>query len=108
MFILLIPKIDDNLKILTNDEMRDFVAINFSEYFKSTREKPQNHILVFPTAPDEVEKFAKIMESNSSDNCEYRYNIGILDVFDHELQLINSKPMIQNKLKEFLSEFRQL
>ena len=39
MFILYIPKIDDNLKILTDDEMRDFVAINFSENFKSTREK---------------------------------------------------------------------
>ena len=27
------------LKILTNDEVKDFVAINFSEYFKSAKEK---------------------------------------------------------------------
>ena len=37
--MLHIPKIDDNLKILTDDEVKDFVAINFSEYFKSTIEK---------------------------------------------------------------------
>ena len=28
-----------NLKILTDDELKDFVVINFDEYFKSTREK---------------------------------------------------------------------
>ena len=37
--MLYIPKIDDYLKILTNEEEKVFVAINFSEYFKSTREK---------------------------------------------------------------------
>ena len=37
--MLYIPKIDDYIKILTDDEMNDSVAINFSEYFKSTREK---------------------------------------------------------------------
>ena len=37
--MLYIPKIGDYLKILTYDEVKDFVAINFSEYFKSTREK---------------------------------------------------------------------
>ena len=37
--MLHIPKIDDYLKFLTDDEVKDFVAINFSEYFKSTREK---------------------------------------------------------------------
>ena len=34
-----IPKIDDSLKILNDEEVKDFVGINFSEYFKSTREK---------------------------------------------------------------------
>ena len=34
-----IPKIDGYLNILTNEETKDFLAINFSEYFKSTREK---------------------------------------------------------------------
>ena len=39
-----IPKIDDYLKILTDDEMKDFVAINFSAYFKSTKEKPHSKL----------------------------------------------------------------
>ena len=32
-------RIDNYLKILTDDEVKDFAAINFSEYFKSTRER---------------------------------------------------------------------
>ena len=35
--MLYIPKIDDYSKILTDEEVTNFVAINFSEYFKSTR-----------------------------------------------------------------------
>ena len=34
-----ISKTDDYLKILTGDEVKNFVIINFAEYFKSTREK---------------------------------------------------------------------
>ena len=34
-----IPKIDNYLKILTDEEVKDFVAINFSEYFKSISEE---------------------------------------------------------------------
>ena len=37
--MLYIPKIDDYLKILTDEEVKDFVAINFSKYFNTTREK---------------------------------------------------------------------
>ena len=37
--MLHIPKIGDYLKIFTDEEMKDFVAINFSEYFKSIGEK---------------------------------------------------------------------
>ena len=36
-----IPKIDDYLKILTDEEVKDFneyLAINFNKYFKSIRE----------------------------------------------------------------------
>ena len=33
-----IPKIGDYLKILTDDELKDFVVVNFGEYFKSTKE----------------------------------------------------------------------
>ena len=36
--MLYILKIDDYLKMLTDEEVKDFVAINFSEYFKSIRE----------------------------------------------------------------------
>ena len=67
--MLYIPKVDDYLKILTDDEVKDFVAINFSEFFKSTREKlyfklneEQNLrkvaklLYIFLKTPDEVEK----------------------------------------------------
>ena len=37
--MLHIPKIDDYLKLLTVEEVKDFVAINFNEYFKSVREE---------------------------------------------------------------------
>ena len=37
--MLYIPKIDDYLKFVTDDGVKDFVSINFSEYFKSTSEK---------------------------------------------------------------------
>ena len=77
--MLCVPKIGDSLKILTNDEVKDFVAINFSEYFTSTRKKmysklseEQNlrkvaeSLYIFLTTPDEVEKYVEIMQSNSS------------------------------------------
>ena len=115
-----VPKIGYYLRILTNDEVKDFVAISFSKYFKSTREKlysklneEQNlrkvakSLYIFLTTPDEIEKYAKMMRSNSSDNGVHRYNIEILNLFDPELQLINIKPMIKKKLKEFLSELKK-
>ena len=34
-----ISKIEDNLNILIDDEVKDFVVINFDEYFKSMTEK---------------------------------------------------------------------
>ena len=37
--MLYIPKINNYIKILTDEEVKDFVAINFSEYFKSIREE---------------------------------------------------------------------
>ena len=54
---------------------------------------------MFLTTPDEVEKYVEIMQSNSSDNCMHCSNIEILNIFDPELQLINNKLMIKNKLK---------
>ena len=106
--MLYIPKIDDNLKILTYKEAKDFVAIDFSQYFKSTKEKLYSKLneeqnlrkvakllYMFLTTPDEVEKY---VQSNSSDNCVHQYNVEILNIFDSELQLINTKPTIKNKL----------
>ena len=46
------------------------------------------------------------MESNSFDKCTHRYNVKVLNFCDSELQLINTKPMIKNKLIELLSEFK--
>ena len=43
---------------------------------------------------------------SSSDNCVHRQHIDILNLFDPELQLINTKPIIKNKLKEFLGKFK--
>ena len=37
--MLHIPTIDDYLRILTNEEVKDFVAIDFNEYLKSTKEE---------------------------------------------------------------------
>ena len=108
--MLYIPKIDDYLKILADEQVKDFVAINFSEYFKSTREelnlrKVTKSLYVFPTTADEVEKY---VQSNSSDNCIHLYNVNILNIFDPELQPINTKLMIKNKLNELLSELKKL
>ena len=35
--MLYIPKTDDYLKLVTDRKVEDFVAISFSEYFKSIR-----------------------------------------------------------------------
>ena len=56
-----IPKIDDYLKILTDEEAKDFVAINSSEYLKSIREeqnlrKVAKSLYIFLRTPAKVEK----------------------------------------------------
>ena len=47
------------------------------------------------------------MQSNSSDKYLHRYNIEILYLFHPESQLINTKYMIKNKLKELFSELKK-
>ena len=92
--MLYIPKIGDYLKILSDDEVKVFVVINFSKWFKSTREKlyPEpsaeqylikvaKWLYLFLTRPDEVEKYAKIMLSNSSDKYIHCYNIENSNLF---------------------------
>ena len=64
-------------------------------------------LCIFLATPEKVENYVEMMQSNSSDNCVYRYNIEILKFFDPELQLINTKPTIKNKVKEFLSELKK-
>ena len=91
-----IAKIDDYLEILTNEEVKNFVAKNVNE----TIRKVAKSLYIFLTTSDK-------MESNSSDNCVHHYNIEILNIFDPELQLINTKPVIKNKLKELLSELEK-
>ena len=55
-----------------------------------------------------MEKYA---HSNTSDNCVHRYNVEILNLFDPELQLINTKLMIKleemKKPKELLSKLKK-
>ena len=48
------------------------------------------------------------MQSNSSDNWVHCYNIMILNLFNLELQLVNTKPMIKNKFEKLLSELKKL
>ena len=78
----------------------------FGDYFKSIKEeqnlrKVAKSLYIFLTTPDEVEKS---VQSNSYDNCMHHYNVEILNVFDPELQLINTKQVIKNKLKELLND----
>ena len=45
-----------------------------------------------------------MMKLSSSDDCVHDYNFKILNLFDPELQLRNTKPVIQNKLEDLLGE----
>ena len=107
--MLYIPKIQHHLEIVTVAEVNDFVAIDFSKYFKTIREeqnlrKVTKLLYIFLTTPDEVERY---VESSYSGNCLNHYNVEILNVFDVELQLINTKPVIKNKFRELLSGLKK-
>ena len=80
--MLYIPKIDDYLEIVTDEEVKNFVVKNFNE---NTRKK------------ENLRNVAKSL-----------YIFLILNLFDPELQLINTKPVIKSKLKELLSELKSL
>ena len=86
--MLHIPKIGDYLKILADDEVKNFLVIYFGEYFKSAREKFYSKLseeqnlrkvaeLLFLTTSDEVQKYVAMMHSSSFDNCICHYNIKI-------------------------------
>ena len=58
--MLHIPKIDNFLKIVMDEEMEDFLAIDFSEYIKSIREeqnlrKVANLLYIFLAKRNEIE-----------------------------------------------------
>ena len=70
--MLYIPKIGGYLKIMTDNEVEDFVVINFDKYFKSVRDKlysqlreKQNlrniveSLFIFLTTPDKVENMLR-------------------------------------------------
>ena len=46
------------------------------------------------------------MLTNSSDNFVHHYNVQILNVFYPEIQLINTKSVIKNKLLSELKKFK--
>ena len=107
--MLYIPKTDDYLEILTDEEVKDFVAITFSEYFKSIRveknlRKVAKSLYIFLTTPDDVKESE---QSNSSDNYVFYYDVEILNLFYPELQLINAKPVIKNELNQLISEMKK-
>ena len=97
-----IPKIEDYFQILTDEEVKDFVAINFSESIKEEQNlrKVAKALYIVPTTLDQV-------QSSSSDNCIHHYNVKVLNLFDPELQMINTKLVIKNKLKALLNELKK-
>ena len=101
---------DDYLKILTDEETKDFAAINFNECFKSIREEKNLRKLaklldIFLPTTDKVERY---VQSNSFDDCMHRFTVKILNIFDPELQFANTKPMMKSKLQELLSDLKKL
>ena len=49
-----------------------------------------------------------MMQSSSSDGCVDHYNIDILNLFDPGLQLINTRPVIRNKLEDLFSGLKNV
>ena len=83
---------------MTDEEVKNFVSKTFKETIrkeKNLRDVAQS-LYIFLTTP-----------SNPSDNCVHHYNVDILNLFDPESQLINTKPVMKNKLKELLSDFKK-
>ena len=86
---------------MTEEDVKDFVVENLNEYFKSISDKQNlrkasKSLYISLTTPVEVEHY---MQSTSPDSYIHHYNIKILNLFDPELELINTKPEIKNKLK---------
>lgn len=71
----------------------------------------QQHLMKQKKYVESIEKTpgAKvIMQASSSDKFMHIYNIDISNVYDLELQLISTKYVIRNKLKDSLDDFKKL
>ena len=101
--MLYILKIDDYLEILTDEEVKDFVAMNFGESISEEQNlrKVTKSVYFFLTTLDEV-------ESKSSNICIRHYDVKIFNHFDPELKLINTKIETKDKLKTLLNELKRL
>ena len=82
--MLYVPEIDDYSKIFTDEEVKGFVVINFSENLKSVREeqyltKAAKLLYIFLIISDELEKHVQSIYF-FFDNCIHRFNVGILNI----------------------------
>ena len=75
--------------------------------WKTNIRKVVESLYIFVETHDEVEKYVKMMQSSSPNNWVNHNNIEILNLFNPESQLINTKCMIQSRLKELLSELKK-
>ena len=103
--MLYIANIDKYLKILTDEEVKDFVAINFSECFKFRKEKlyskisKKQNLIKVTKSLDISLKTPDRVRSISSDNCIRGGVVEILNIFDPELQLKNAESAIKSIAK---------
>ena len=86
------------------------------EALYSKLKKVAELIFTFLTTPEVkkcVELIAKMpkakimMHSSFSDNCLHHYDIKFFNLFDSELQMINIKLVIKNKLKDLSDELKK-
>ena len=64
-------------------------------------------LYIFLATSDEVENILRWLQSSYSHNGLCHTNINIFNLFDPELQLINTKTNIENKLNKLLSEMKK-
>ena len=80
-------------------------------YFKLREEgnprKVVESLYIFLSTSEKLEKYVEMIQLNSSDNYVYRYNFEIFILFEPGLQLVKTKTMIINKVKDFLSELKK-
>ena len=100
--MLYIPKIDEYFEILTDEEVKDFAVLNFSESIKEewNLRKVAKSLYLFLATPDEV-------HSNFSDNYIRYYDVKILNLLNPELQLTNTKLVIKSKLEGLLNDLKK-